>query len=98
MHRSFNDSCFEHEKGYLLKRVLEHQVKLETMVGEIQTCLKMVDVYLALGSVCGSFGIFVSSSYFFDPEVCFSIVLFFNLFFLEFVATYFYYFTKYCNF
>lgn len=68
-------------RGYLLKRVLEHQVKLETMVGEIQTCLKMVDVYLALGSVCGSFGIFVSSSYFFDPEVCFNIVLFFNLFF-----------------
>lgn len=66
-------------RGYLLKRVLEHQVKLETMVGEIQTCLKMVDVYLALGNVCGSFGIFVSSSYFFDPEVCFNIVLFFNL-------------------
>uniref|UniRef100_A0A3N7G944 Uncharacterized protein n=1 Tax=Populus trichocarpa TaxID=3694 RepID=A0A3N7G944_POPTR len=39
------------------------------MVGEIRTCLKMVDVYLALGSVCGSFGIFVSSSYFFDPEI-----------------------------
>ncbi|KAL9357013.1 hypothetical protein Peur_050266 [Populus x canadensis] len=41
------------------------------MVGEIQTCLKMVDVYLASGNVCGSFGIFVSSSYFLDPEIDF---------------------------
>ncbi|KAJ6997177.1 hypothetical protein NC653_013679 [Populus alba x Populus x berolinensis] len=29
------------------------------MIGESQTCLKMVGVYLALDNVCGSFGIFV---------------------------------------
>jgi hypothetical protein len=57
------------------------------MVGEIQTCLKMVDVYLASGNVCGSFGIFVSSSYFLDPEVCLNIVLFFiSFFFPEFAV------------
>lgn len=92
MHRSFNDSCFEHEKGYLLKRVLEHQVKLETMVGEIQTCLKMVDVYLAFGNVC------VDHSGFLSLQVILLILRYVSIsfsflisFFLEFVAIYFYY-------
>lgn len=41
------------------KELFEHQIKLKTMIGESQTCLKMVGVYLALDNVCGSFGIFV---------------------------------------